>query len=88
MGANMVKWTNKMLRYTKIIIPLVKGLNIVAKCCLNWISFHDDLCCCIGCSNVANHVEIIKSNAQKQSVEFAFGRRFHDLNYIEVEFIF
>jgi hypothetical protein len=30
----------------------------------------------------------IKIDAQKQMVECGFGCRFHDLNYIEVEFIF
>jgi hypothetical protein len=31
---------------------------------------------------------IIKSDAQKQLAEFAFGRRFHDLNYFEVGIFF
>ena len=31
---------------------------------------------------------IIKSDAQKQMVEYAFGRRFHDLNYIKVGIFF
>ena len=31
---------------------------------------------------------IIKSGAQKQMIEFEFGRRFHDLNYFEVGFFF
>ena len=39
----MVKWAKKMLWYTKTINVLVKGLKVVVKCCLNWISFHDDL---------------------------------------------
>ena len=57
----MVKWTNKMLRCTKIIIFLVKGLKVVAKRCLNYISFHDDLCCCVEYSNVENKVEIFNT---------------------------
>ena len=31
---------------------------------------------------------IIKSDAQKQMVEFGFGRRFHDLKYFEVGIFF
>ena len=50
----MVKWTKKMLRFTKTIIILVKGLQVVANHCLNWFSFHDDLCCCVEYSNVEN----------------------------------
>ena len=42
--ASMIKWTKKVLRYTKTIMFLVKGLKVVAKHCVNWISFHDDLC--------------------------------------------
>ena len=29
----------------------------------------------------------IKIDAQKKMIESSFGRRFHDLNYIEVEFV-
>ena len=31
---------------------LVNGLKVVAKHCLNWISFHDDFCCCVEYSHV------------------------------------
>ena len=37
---------------------LVKGLKVVAQCCLNWNFVHDDLCCCVKYSNVENQVEI------------------------------
>ena len=38
---------------------LVKGRNVVvAKHCSKWISFHDDLCCCVEYSNVENRLEI------------------------------
>ena len=90
----MVKWTKKVLRYTKTIFFLVKGLKVVGKRCLNLISFHDDLCCCVEYSNVGNQVEIlntvliIKTSAQKQMVEFGFGHRFHDHNYFELEMFF
>jgi hypothetical protein len=57
----MEKWTKKVLRYTKTIITLVKGLRVVAKCCLNWISFHDDLCCCVEYSNLENQVGIFNT---------------------------
>ena len=46
-GASMVKWTKKVLRYTKTKIFLVKGLKVVAKRYLNWIVFYDDLYCCV-----------------------------------------
>ena len=36
-GASMDKWTQIALKYTKIIIFFVKGLKVVARCCLNWI---------------------------------------------------
>ena len=61
MGASMVKWTKKVLQYTKPIISWVKGLKVVAKRCLNLISFHDDLCCCVEYSNVENQVEIFNT---------------------------
>ena len=31
----MVKWTKKVVWYTKTIIDVVKGLKVVAKCCLS-----------------------------------------------------
>jgi hypothetical protein len=48
----------KMLQYIKTLIMLVKGLKVITKRCLNWISFHDDLCCCVEYSNVENQAEI------------------------------
>ena len=33
--ASMVKWTKKVLLYTKTTIFLVKCLKVVVKCCLN-----------------------------------------------------
>ena len=44
---SMVKWTKKMLQFTKTIIFLVKGLKVVAKRCLNWISLRANLCYCV-----------------------------------------
>ena len=35
----MVKYTEKVLRYTKTIIFLVKRLKVVAKCGLDWNFF-------------------------------------------------
>ena len=58
----MVKWTKKVLQYTKTITFLAKGLKVVAKCYLNWNSFHDDLCCCVEYSNVENQVEIFNTD--------------------------
>ena len=31
---------------------------------------------------------IIKSDAQKQMLEFGFGYKFHDLNYFEIQIFF
>jgi hypothetical protein len=58
MGASMVKWTKNVPQYTKTIIFLVKGLKVETNCCLNCISFHDDLCCCVEYSNVENQAKI------------------------------
>ena len=60
-GAFTVKWTKKMLRYTKTIVFWVKDLNVVAKCNSNWVSFHHDLCCCVEYSNIENQVEIFNN---------------------------
>ena len=35
----MVKWTKTMLMYPKPVNVLVKGLKVVAKCCVFWILF-------------------------------------------------
>ena len=65
----MVKSTTKVLWYTKTIIDVVKGLKVVAKCCVSWIFIHDDLYVFVKYSNVEYQVEtskpIIKSDAQK-----------------------
>jgi hypothetical protein len=61
MGASMVKWTKKVLWYTKTIIFLVKGLKVVAKSYLNWNFFYDDLYCCVKYSNVEYQVEIFNT---------------------------
>jgi hypothetical protein len=70
----------------------VKGLKVVAKHCLNWISFHDDLCYYVEYLNIENQVEIlnliIKSDAQKQMVEYGLGCKFHVLNYFEFGIFF
>ena len=61
-GVSMVKWTKKVLRYTKTIICGVKGLKVVAKRYLNWtFLFYDDLCCCVEYSNVECQVEIFNT---------------------------
>ena len=36
-GANTIKYTQKVLWYTKTIKFIVKRLKVVAKYCLNWI---------------------------------------------------
>ena len=64
-GANMVEWTKIVLCYTKTIYLLVKGPKVVAKCSLNWISFHDDLYCCVRYSIVDYQVEIFKTCHQR-----------------------
>ena len=65
MGASIVKWTKKVLRYTKTVNVLVKGLKVVAKRCFNWIYFHDDLCCCVEYSKVEHQVENFNTNNYK-----------------------
>ena len=50
-----------MFQHTKTIIFWVKGLKVVAKRCLDWISFHDDLCFCVEYSNVEDQVEIFNT---------------------------
>lgn len=58
----MGKWTKKVLRYIKTIFVLVKGLEEVAKCCLDGIDFfHDDLYHCVNYSNKEDEVEIFKT---------------------------
>ena len=37
---------------------------------------------------LGSSILIIKSDAQKQMIEFGFGRRFHDLNYFAVGIFF
>ena len=63
MGASMVKWTQKVLRYNKIkpFFSFLKGLKVVPKCCLDCISFHDDICCCVQYLKVENQVEILNT---------------------------
>ena len=61
MGASMVKWTNIVLWYTKTIFVLVKVLRVVAKCCLIWIIFHNDLYCCVEYCNVEYQIDIFKT---------------------------
>ena len=90
----MVNWTKKKLQCTRFIIQLfvVKGLKVVAKCCLNCeffnFFFHNDLYCCLKDSNVEYQAKIFKlineGDAQKQMIESSFGCRFRDLNYFDV----
>jgi hypothetical protein len=60
-GASIVKWTKKVLRYTKTISFLVKGPKVVGKRYLNWIVFYDDLYCCVKYSNIKHQVEIFNT---------------------------
>ena len=53
------------LRYIKTIMFLVKGLKVVAMCCFQWVSFHDDLCHCVEYSNVENQVEIFNASYER-----------------------
>ena len=88
----MVKWTQRVFQYNKIKISLVKGLKVVANCCLNWISVLDDLCYCVEYSNVENQVEIfsfiIKSDAQMQMIEYGFKHRYMTITIVKLEFSF
>ena len=49
--------TEKVLRYIKTIIFLVKRLKVIAKCCLYWIFFH-----LIRYSNIEYQDKIFKAN--------------------------
>jgi hypothetical protein len=90
----MVKWTKKVLRYIKTIIFWAKGLKVVAKRYLTWIFFMNSIVVLntqmlnTQMLNIKLRSSIlsIKSDAEKQVVEYGFGCRFHDLNYFEVEF--
>lgn len=61
----------------------VKGLKVLAKYCLKWILFHDDLYCCVNTQmytiKLGSLKPMIKSDAQEHKVEFGFERKFHDL---------
>ena len=65
LGASMVKWTKKVLRYTKTIICGVNCLKVVAKHHLTWNCFYDDLYFCVKYSKVEYQVEIFKYSAPK-----------------------
>ena len=56
---------NKMLWYIKTIFFLVKHLNVVAECCLNWPFFHGALYCCVRYSNIECQDEIFKTYHKK-----------------------
>ena len=66
--------------------------EVAAKRCLNWTSFHDDLCCCMVYSTVENRVEILntisKSDVQKQMVESSLDVDFMTLTILKLGFSF
>ena len=43
----MVKWTNKVLLYFKIIVFKVKHLETIEKCCLDWLFVHGIIYLCM-----------------------------------------
>ena len=51
----------KKVQCTKTIIFLVKRLKVIAKCCLNWIFFHDTLYCCVTYSIMQYQDDIFKT---------------------------
>ena len=90
---SMVKWTKKMLQFTKTIIFLVKGLKVVAKRCLNWISLRANLCYCVWILKCRKSSWDLKYSSLKVMLkskwfEYSFRHRFHDLNYFEVGIFF
>ena len=91
LGASMVKWTKKVLRYIKTMMFAVKGLEVVAKCYSNWnflmMTSIVMLNTQIWNTKLRSSKLSINSDAQKQMVESGFGHRFHDLNYF-VLFLF
>jgi hypothetical protein len=82
-----------MLLFTKTIIFLVKGLEVVAIHYLSWISFHDDLCCCVAYSNVENQVEIfnllsLKVMLKSKWLSMSLDIDFMTLTILKLEFSF
>ena len=92
MGASTIKYTEKVLLYTKSMMFLVKRLKAIAKCCSNWIFFNDALNYYVRYSNIRYQDEIlkiiIKSTAQKVMAQSGFGCRFHAPKYLKLEFFF
>ena len=58
------------------MIFLVKGLKVVAKRCLNWLSFQDDVFVVLNTqtwkTTLGSSILIIKSYAHKQMIESGF----------------
>jgi hypothetical protein len=91
MGANIIKWTKKMLQNMKTIVCLVKHLKEVAKCCLDFyfifmLTSFVVVSAQVWKSKMRSSKLIMKSNAQKQMGIFDFGCKFHDLNHFELFF--
>ena len=88
----MAKYAEKVSWYTKTMIVLVKHLKIIAKCCLKCMFFLGALYCCVRYSSIKYQDEIlqliIKSIIQKVIAKSSFKRRFHDLKYFEVGYLF
>ena len=75
--------------YSKIIIIGVKCLKVVAKCCLDWISFPMMpsivvLTTFIHNTQMRYSIHEIKSNPKKMA-QFSFGHKFYDLKYFELD---
>ena len=77
-----------MLWYTKTIICWIKGLIIKKKRCLNWISFHDDLYCCVGYSNVENQYLSLKNMLKSEWLTLILDVDLMTLTILKLEFSF
>ena len=75
----MVEWTKTMLMYPKPVNVLVKGLKVVAKCCVFWILF---MMTSIVVLNIQMYYIRLRSSnlplnvmLKTQLVEYGFGRK-------------
>jgi hypothetical protein len=86
-----MRYTYKVLRYTKTIVVLVKCLKVVAKYYSQWNLFM--VPSIISSTHIKNIKmrslkHVIKNIVKKVMAKYGFGHRFHDLKYFEVGFLF
>ena len=87
----MVKWTQKVLQYTKTILFWGQRPKSSSKALFKlalMMTFVVVLNTQMKEIKLRSSILISKSDAQKQVVEFEFGCRFHYLNYFEFGIFF